>query len=81
MKNSDELFDVSGKVIVITGAGGILCGDIAKALAERGAKIAVLDIRKEASDSIADEINREGGEAISVVANVLEKESLEKAKR
>lgn len=80
MNKIDNLFDISGKVVVITGGGGILCGNIARALAKRGAKIAVLDVKKEVADLVADEINRGDGEAISVVANVLEKESLEKAK-
>jgi len=89
MNGKDKLFDVSGKVVVITGAGGILCGGIAKALAQRGAKVALLDIKKEASDLIMNEINKNGGEArlpnlggqaISIVADILKKESLEKAK-
>jgi len=80
MNKTDRLFDVAGKVVVITGAGGVLCGAIAKALAERGAKIALLDINKNACDSAADEINKKSGQAISVIANVLEKDSLEKAK-
>jgi NAD(P)-dependent dehydrogenase (short-subunit alcohol dehydrogenase family) len=80
MKTNDKLFDISEKVIVITGAGGVLCGNIAKALAEAGAKIAILDIKKEACDSVGDEINRKGGEAISAVTDVLDKKSLRKAK-
>ncbi len=80
MNKKDNLFDVSGKVVVITGAGGVLCSNIAKALAIRGAKIAVLDIKKQAGDFVADEINKKGGQALSVVADVLKKESLEKAK-
>ncbi|GAA4814539.1 SDR family oxidoreductase [Litoribaculum gwangyangense] len=69
------------KTIVLTGAGGVLCGTIAKALAKEGHNIAVLDLRKEAADKIADEIKAAGGNAIGVSANVLEKESLEKAKQ
>ncbi|WP_396600577.1 SDR family oxidoreductase [Algibacter sp. R77976] len=68
------------KVIVLTGAGGVLCGALAKALAKEGHKIAVLDLRKEAADKIANEINAAGGTAIGVAANVLEKESLDLAK-
>lgn len=68
------------KVIVLTGAGGVLCGALAKALAKEGHKIAVLDLRKEAADSVANEINEAGGVAIGVAANVLEKESLDLAK-
>lgn len=80
MSIPDKLFDISGKVVVITGAGGVLCGSIAKTLAEAGAKIAVLDIQKEACNSVVNEINNKGGQAIPIEANVLEKESLEKAK-
>jgi NAD(P)-dependent dehydrogenase (short-subunit alcohol dehydrogenase family) len=54
---------------------------MAKALAKQGNKIAVLDLRKEAADKVANEIKDTGGEAIGVTANVLEKESLEKAKK
>ncbi len=69
------------KVIVLTGAGGVLCSTLAKALAKKGHKIAVLDLRKEAADIIANEINASGGVAIGVEANVLEKASLEAAKK
>ena len=69
------------KTIVLTGAGGVLCSTLAKALAKEGNKIAVLDLRKEAASKVAQEIIDEGGEAIGVAANVLEKESLEKAKQ
>lgn len=68
------------KTIVLTGAGGVLCGILAKALAKQGHRIAVLDLRKEAADSIANEIKADGGRAIGIAANVLEKESLQKAK-
>ena len=69
------------KTIVVTGAGGVLCSTLAKALAKEGNKVAVLDLRKEAADKVADEINADGGEAIGLAANVLEKDSLEQAKK
>lgn len=69
------------KTIVLTGAGGVLCSAMAKSLAKQGNKIAVLDLRQEAADKVANEIKDTGGEAIGVTANVLEKESLEKAKK
>jgi len=75
----DELFDVKGKVIVITGGGGVLCGTMAKALGEAGAKIAVLDLIETAAEKIADEIKSKGGRAVAVKCNVLDKESLERA--
>jgi NAD(P)-dependent dehydrogenase (short-subunit alcohol dehydrogenase family) len=69
------------KTVVITGAGGVLCGTLAKALAKQGYQIALLDLKKEAADAVANEINAAGGKAIGVAANVLEKESLEAAKK
>lgn len=69
------------KTIVLTGAGGVLCGTLAKALAKQGHNVALLDLRKEAADEIANEINANGGKAIGVAANVLEKESLQNAKK
>ncbi len=69
------------KVIVITGAGGVLCSTLAKALAKAGNKIALLDLRIEAAESVAKEIHATGGIAIGITANVLEKISLEKAKK
>lgn len=68
------------KVIVLTGAGGVLCSTLAKALAKEGHKIAVLDLRKDAADEVAHAITQSGGKAIGIGANVLEKESLDKAK-
>jgi NAD(P)-dependent dehydrogenase (short-subunit alcohol dehydrogenase family) len=76
-----ELFDIRNKVIVITGAGGVLCGTMATALAKAGAKIAVLDIVEAAAAEVADEINSNGGQAIWVKCDVLDKKSLESAKK
>lgn len=69
------------KIVVLTGAGGVLCSTLAKALARQGYKIAVLDLKLEAAEKVANEIISEGGTAIGVVANVLEKASLEAAKK
>lgn len=69
------------KVIVLTGAGGILCSTLALALAKEGNKIAVLDLRLDAALKVAEQINSNGGLAIGVLANVLEKESLLAAKK
>jgi len=74
------LFDVSGKVIAITGGGGVLCGTMAKALAKAGAKIVVLDLIEAAAKKVADEIKSGNGQAIAVKCNVLDKKSLEDAK-
>ena len=71
--------DFSGKVAVIPGAGGVLCSAFAKALAQCGAKVAVLDLNLEAAQKVADEITAEGNCGISVKVNCLENESLKAA--
>jgi NAD(P)-dependent dehydrogenase (short-subunit alcohol dehydrogenase family) len=76
----EELFGLSGKVAVVTGGGGVLCGAISRALARVGVKVAVLDLIPEAAQAVADDITAAGGEAIAVKANVLERESLEQAR-
>ena len=69
------------KTIALTGAGGVLCSRLAEALAENGHKIAVLDLRMEAADSVVARIKANGGTAIGVEANVLEKDNLIRAKK
>lgn len=69
--------DLSGKVAVVTGAGGVLCGMFARALAAAGAKVAVLDLNGEAAEKVASEIRADGGVAKAYTCNVLEKESME----
>lgn len=65
--------DLSGKVAVVTGAGGVLCSHFAKVLARAGAKVALLDLNLEAASAFADEINAEGGIARAYACNVLDK--------
>ena len=72
--------DLSGKVVVVTGGGGVLCGMFARALGACGAKVAVLDLREESAQKVAEEIKAEGGIAKGYCANVLEKASLEAAR-
>jgi NAD(P)-dependent dehydrogenase (short-subunit alcohol dehydrogenase family) len=76
----NELFSVKNKVIVITGAGGVLCGDMAKGLAAGGAKIALLDLNEQAAAKIAAEITAAGGTAVPVKCNVLERPAVEQAR-
>lgn len=72
----NTLFSIEGKVAVITGAGGVLGGSIAKSFVRAGAKVAALDIRQEQLDIRIEELTAEGGEAIGIVGNVLDIESL-----
>ena len=68
--------DLTGKTVVITGAGGVLGGMFAKALAQAGGKVALLDLNQEAAEKAAKEISEEGYIAKGYAANVLQKESL-----
>ncbi len=65
------------KVIVITGAGGVLCSGFAEYLAEQGNKVALLDLNEEAAKAVADRINANGGEAKAYKCNVLDKNNIE----
>ena len=73
-------FDISGQVAAITGAGGIICGALAKEMAKIGVKVALLDLFVENAQKIADEIVADGGDAIAVKADVLDRASLEAAR-
>ena len=70
--------NLSDKVVAITGAGGIICSEFAKALAECGAKVALLDINFDAAKKYADEI---GENAMPVKCNCLDKNSIIQAKQ
>ena len=65
--------NLSGKVAVVTGAGGVLCSHFAKVLARAGAKVALLDLNEEAANGFAKEICEEGGIARAYGCNVLDK--------
>lgn len=69
--------DLSGRVAVVTGAGGVLCSMFAKALAQSGASVALLDLHFGAADRYAREIAAAGGTAKAYEANVLDKAAVE----
>jgi NAD(P)-dependent dehydrogenase (short-subunit alcohol dehydrogenase family) len=71
--------EFSDKVVVITGGGGVLCSTMAEALAKKGAKIAVLDLKEENAEQVASGIVKSGGKAMGFSANVLDVESLKLA--
>ena len=68
--------DLSGKVAVVTGGGGVLCSEFAKALALSGAKVAVLDLSEERCKEVSGEIAGLGGACVGIPTDVLSKESL-----
>lgn len=72
MKKNVLSTDLTGKVAVVTGAGGVLCSAFAKTLARAGAKVALLDRNFESAQSFADEINAEGGVAKAYMCDVLD---------
>ena len=77
MANLPLNIDYSGKVVVVTGAGGLICGAMAAAFAHSGAKVACLDLNEDAVKKLADELKAEGCIAQGYKANVLEPEALE----
>lgn len=76
-----KVIEFKNKVVVVTGAGGVLCGFFAKEFAKAGAKVALLDLNQEAAQKFADEIVADGGVAKAYKANVLEKENLENVRQ
>ena len=68
--------DFTGKVVVVTGAGGVLCSDMARAFAQAGAKVAALDLNEAAVKKMAEECRAEGYICEGYQANVLEPEAL-----
>jgi NAD(P)-dependent dehydrogenase (short-subunit alcohol dehydrogenase family) len=73
------LYDISAKAAVVTGGAGVLCAAICHALAEAGAKVAVLDLNAPAAEGLATAIRSAGGQAIHVACDVLERASIESA--
>jgi NAD(P)-dependent dehydrogenase (short-subunit alcohol dehydrogenase family) len=76
---SDSLFSVRDKVVVITGAAGVIYSSIAKGLAARGGRVALLDLLADKADEVAKQINADGGEAIALPCNVLDPASIQAA--
>lgn len=73
--------DLKNKVAVVTGGAGILCGEMAEALAKCGAKVAILDRDIDKAEERAEKISNDGGRAIAVKVDVLDKASLEAARQ
>ena len=69
--------DYTGKVVVVTGAGGLICGAMARAFAQSGAKVAALDLNEDAVKALADELTAEGFICKGYKANVLDTEALQ----
>ncbi|MCD8033609.1 MAG: SDR family oxidoreductase [Alistipes sp.] len=74
----NEMFSIAGKVAVITGAGGVLGGSIARSFVKAGARVVAMDIRPEQLEKRVEELRAEGGDVMGVIGNVLDIESLKK---
>jgi NAD(P)-dependent dehydrogenase (short-subunit alcohol dehydrogenase family) len=79
MQERNRLFDIEGRVAVVTGGGGVLGGNISKSLVKAGVKVAVLDIRQEQLDIRVEELRQLGGDVAGFIGNVLDKDNLEQA--
>lgn len=76
-----ELFNITGKVVVITGGTGVLGATMVEYLAQHGAKVVVLARNKEKGDKLIDKVCSNGGEAMFLVTDVNDKEILEQNKK
>lgn len=74
------MFEIKGKVAVVTGGGGVLGGSISASLVHAGVKVAILDIREENVNNCINELQAIGGEVIGFVTNVLDIESLKETR-
>jgi len=79
MGEVSTLFQLTDRVAAITGGGGVLCGTMARALGKNGVRVAVLDLNGEAAERVAADVRAAGGEAIAVVVDVLDRDSIETA--
>lgn len=75
----EQLFNLNGKVVAITGATGLLCGEMARGFAKAGCKVLILDRNEEGAKTIIDQIKKENGVAEYLNTEVTKKADLEKA--
>ncbi|MDQ6644212.1 MAG: SDR family oxidoreductase [Chloroflexota bacterium] len=80
MPNHHTLFNIQGQTAVITGGSGGLGSAISRALAEAGARVAVISLHSTSSDKVVETIRADGGEAIGIACNVMDRAALEQAR-
>ncbi|TKG90739.1 SDR family oxidoreductase [Puteibacter caeruleilacunae] len=74
----NDLFDITGKVAVVTGGAGVLGSNISRRLVKAGARVAIVDIRKEQLDARQEELKELGGEVMALEGSVLDIDALDK---
>jgi NAD(P)-dependent dehydrogenase (short-subunit alcohol dehydrogenase family) len=77
--HSQDLFDLTGQVAVVTGGAGSLCAHLCRVLSGKGANVAILDINLEAADHVEDDICQSGGKALAINCNVCKRDSIQLA--
>lgn len=77
MSYLEKLFNLEGKVAAVTGGGGMLCGEMARALGKAGCKVAVMDSRMSKAEAVASEIKSAGGGAIALEHQAASKKSFQ----
>lgn len=77
MSYLDELFGISGRTAVLTGAGGHLCGEMARSYGRAGCNVVVTDLRAEKAEAVAAEITEAGGTAIGLALDATSKDGFE----
>jgi NAD(P)-dependent dehydrogenase (short-subunit alcohol dehydrogenase family) len=76
----NSIFNLKGKVALITGGGGVLGGNMAQVLAQQGVITGIVGLTLEEAEATVTRVKNNGGEAFAVKANVLNKEELEAAR-
>lgn len=79
MMDITQLYDFSNFCAVVTGGAGVLCAEMCRALADLGAKVAILDLNPVNAEKLAEELQKSGGTALGIACNVLDKESVQAA--
>ena len=79
MPNSHTLFNIQNQTAIITGGSGILGSAMAHGLAQAGANVAIIGLHKEKASAVAESISAQGGKALAIACNVLERADLQRA--
>src|SRR5215469_5943543 len=74
-----DMFGLQGRTAIVTGGSGVLGSAMAQGLAAAGARVVLLGRRQDAGQRVADLIRHDGGEAVAVAADVLDRPALERA--